>query len=106
MTTFAGDMPHTITIAEPSGVDAAGSPSYGAQTTAPARVQSKTSIVRGVEEDAEAEHVVYTYAAVSRAARVWLPGTNTANADEARKPLSVETMTDLAGGESITKVVL
>ena len=76
----------TVTWATWSAKNNSGDPTFGAQSTAAARVEFKTMKTRnaqGVEVDIQTK--VTTEVDIPRKARVWLPDDNTAVANEARK---------------------
>lgn len=76
----------TVTYATWSTVNNSGDPTFGSQSTAPARVEFKLVKIKnaqGVEVDAQAK--VTTEVNIPRKARVWLPGDDTSKGNEARK---------------------
>lgn len=80
----------TITVAPVTGVGNSGDPTYGAQVTKKARVQSGLKIVAsGTESERQATHTIYLEESVGLNDRIWLPGDNTADNTEARRPIDV-----------------
>lgn len=79
----------TVTIAEVASRSNSGDPTFAAQTTRAARVELSDKTFRDNKgEEQQASHVVVTEAAISRNARVWLPGADTANANAGRQVIA------------------
>lgn len=88
--TFASYMVDTITLADQSGVTG-GNPSFGAQYTALARVESSDKKIVGADgNELQAEHVVATETEIKTTTRIWLPGDDTADATEGRRALRIK----------------
>lgn len=84
----------TITIAAPSGVSNYGDPTFGAQSTLSARVEKKESIVLDINgNERRVAWQVASLTAIALNSRVWLPGDDTADNTEARRPVSIESAT-------------
>jgi hypothetical protein len=80
----------TVTIAPMTGVGNSGDPTYGAQVTKKARVQTGIKIVAsGTENERQATHTIYLEESVGLNDRIWLPGDNTADTTAARRPIDV-----------------
>lgn len=89
----------TITVAPLTGSrDANGDPSYGAQSTMPARVNRETITVRTVDGTlVESQTNLCTPTAIGKHDRVWLPEADTAQAGAALTPVAVKTVKTLDG---------
>lgn len=86
MTEVTNLLTQTVTYATWSSVNNSGDPTFGSQSTAAARVEFgtfKTRDSEGVEVDARAK--VTTETDIPRKARIWLPGDDTSDGNEARK---------------------
>lgn len=80
----------TISISSPSGIDNYGESTWGATTTAAARVENINEVIVGTDQNEyQATHVIATETAISYEDRIWLPTDNTSNADEARRPIKI-----------------
>jgi len=77
---------HTITVSSQASVSSAGDPSYAAQRTLSARVQPGRD---RQQSDIVHTHVVYTTEELLVDDRVWFPGDDTGDEDDARSPVSV-----------------
>ena len=76
----------TISFAEPTGLGNSGDRTFGAVTTAAARVEHGSFLVRGTDGNMrEFKTLVITETAISSAARVWLPGDDTTDGNESKK---------------------
>lgn len=94
---MSGLLEHTIFVAEPASLDDAGeSDGYGEPEKRRARVRQKSKLVRmpGGEETTTT-HMVATDTAISRQARVWLPGEDPKDVEAARDVLAIDS--DLRG---------
>jgi hypothetical protein len=83
-------MTQDVTYAVKSGRSSSGDPSYGAQSTVKARWEKKAKLVisaDGNEEAAEGRLVSETE--IPLLSRVWLPGDNTSEINESKKPINV-----------------
>lgn len=91
----------SITYAAITARDTHGKPTAGSQSTARARVQPSSEVVKDPSgEERAATHVVYTAATLTTAHRVWLPGADTSDFNAARRPISVSAAVD---GEGVTR---
>lgn len=91
----------TITYAVLTGRDTYGKPTMGGQSTAKARVQPSRKLIRDKNGNEHlSTHIVYTTAAIGVNHRVWLPGANTAEFNEARRPIDIDESVD---GEGVTR---
>lgn len=81
----------TITVADVTGRDAYGKPSFGPQAQHKARVQPKRKVIRDAQgAEHLASHVIFTAAPVTLKSRLWLPGDDPAVAALARRPAAVD----------------
>lgn len=95
----------TVTYALITGRDTYGKQTLGPQSTARARVEPTSKVIRDVAQvEHVAAHVVYTAAAITLDHRVWLPGSNTADATAAKRPIQVREHVDGAGAASHREV--
>lgn len=79
----------TITIAPFLDRDGDGDPSFGAQFTAPARVEFKQTRVVGPDgQEVVSDTRVATKQSIGTQDRVWLPGASTADTNAARLALA------------------
>lgn len=80
----------TVTVAAVTGVGNTGDPTFGAQSTLPARVENKSRLIPGTDgNDLKANHVIITETEIDRRSKVWLPGDSTGDANAARRILDV-----------------
>lgn len=102
-------MREVVTVAPFTGRDASGDPTYGAQTTMSAWIVRETTTVR-LDDGSEVESVtkVLTPASsvIGKADRVWLPGANTANANEARTAITIGPVRSLDGDVVMNRTFL
>jgi hypothetical protein len=88
-----------VSFKEPTGVRGVhGDPDFSAATlqTANARVEPSTRLVtNSLGEEVLTSHFVMMDKALSNFARVWLPGADTSDDQQARQPLRVEQQFDL-----------
>lgn len=88
----------TITVQAPTGVDNYGSPTGGSQSSVSARVElyeKETVNARG--ERVRTTHRIYTEDAISLDSLIWLPGADTGDATDARRPHRVDSHPDENG---------
>lgn len=96
----------TITIAPFTGRDGGTKPTYGAQVTAAARVENKQTMVRDAEgQEVLSSTTLATLTSIGSQDRVWFPGADTADNNQARTPLSVVSATELLGGQTLFQVM-
>lgn len=82
----------TVTIASVTSRSGGGDPSYGAQTAIRARVEDESKIVIAPDgNERQANHKIVSEVAIGLTDRVWLPGDDTAKANDARRPVTVKT---------------
>ena len=94
---LAGYMPDTITLADRTGVTG-GTPSYGSQYTAPARVEASDKKIIGTDgNELQAEHAIATETEIKTTQRIWLPGDDTTDNTEARRALKVKNAREADG---------
>lgn len=104
---FTSWLVDTITVAAPSGVSNYGDPTFGASSTLAARVQSKRQIIKARDgEEIISDHVIYTANAIAPDSRVWLPGDDTGDANEARRVLATYETHDKPGAVVLYKTLL
>jgi hypothetical protein len=104
---YVGLLTDTITVATMSGVDGHGDPAFNTQATMSARVEFGTRRVyaaNGTERQCEA--VLMTEAEIPMGARIWLPGTNTAVAREAKIPIAIKRASNPSGGLTVYETYL
>lgn len=78
----------TITYQTPTGLSAAGAPTWSAQTTADARVEyGYKHVVNLTGQTKESEAVIATLVEIPNNARVWFPGASTADVNQSRRPI-------------------
>lgn len=100
-------MTDTITISSESGVDVNGDPTFGSQTTIKGRVENKNKIIKMIDGNEEiSSHVFVTLSAVTMGTRVWLPGTNTAVANDSLRPLIIKKANSITGNGTLYEVWL
>lgn len=80
----------TVTLASKTGRGSSGDPTYGSQSTIKARVEPVTRLVMGVDGNEKmASTRLISESAVQITDRVWLPGDDTAVANESKQPIKV-----------------
>jgi len=90
MGTAAHLMIHTVTLASQAGVSNAGDPTYGAQAAIKARVEHKMQkFITPEGNNVQAAHRLISESEVKMGDRVWLPGDDTADVTESRRPIWV-----------------
>lgn len=83
-------MTHTVTLAAASSVSNFSDVTYAAQTTIKARVEHRRTLAIDASGNrVSAEHTVISESEIKLSDRVWLPGDDTSEANEARRPISV-----------------
>lgn len=83
-------MIHTITLKSQAGKSSHGDPTYGGQTSISGRVEHKLQRIITPEGNAvNSEHMVISESEIKVTDRVWLPGDDTTDATEARRPIWV-----------------
>lgn len=93
----------TVTVASQTGANASGDPSYTAQRTVRARVVEGREAGRSQNPPAT---VVYAEEQLLVTDRLWLPGTTTTKASDARRPTLVTRARDLRGARVLWKATL
>lgn len=91
MSEFSGLLTQTVTYADVSSRNNAGDPVYGSQVSVAARVEFVAKRVlnaQGIVVDSVAK--VYTATAIPHRARIWLPGDDTNDDNEAKQILKWE----------------
>lgn len=84
----------TITVASRTGRDAAGDPSFGAQSEVRCRVENKRELIErqdGTQQ--EVDFSIATTTEIQVGDRVWLPGANPGNDSEAKQAVLVKSAT-------------
>ena len=95
----------SITFTSVTGRDSHGDPVLAANATAPARVQPMRRMTRtAAGNEVMSTHVVYTAAPITLRSRVWFPGADTAELDDARAPIGVDEHVDGSGATIYRKV--
>ena len=80
-----------ITIAATSGNDAYGDPSFGTQRVVSARVEnSSNTVTDATGRERVSNTQVATTERLGLTDRIWLPGTDTTNVSEARRPMKID----------------
>jgi len=80
----------TITVAEVTGRSGSGDPTFGTQSTLPARVENKLSKVLDNEgKEVLSSTRIYTETELTMNHRIWLPGTDTTDGNDSVRPLMV-----------------
>lgn len=103
---WASRLSSTITYATQSGFSD-GNITYAAQLTARARVvQDSRTIVDAAGEQQQTSHQVATTTNITRGARVWLPGSDTADIGDAYVVYSTRTTTLLDGSYQLYILML
>lgn len=104
---IASWLQQTVHVASVTGVDTYGKSVFGAPRAVRARVEGTRRLVRRTNGDeALANHVVYLLEEVRLTDRLWLPGKNSALANESNAPLAVHSTPDKSGGRVLWKVEL
>lgn len=81
---------HTITVKSRTGVDAGLTPTYGTASSFAARVERKKKEVADAGGQTKiAEHWVVSETEIKLGDRVWLPGDDTNDDNEAHDPIQV-----------------
>jgi hypothetical protein len=80
----------TITVSAFTGVNASGDPTFGAQSTKLARVEAGYSRIIDINgNERQSTHTVVTESAIGIEDRVWLPGDDTADTQEGKRPVAI-----------------
>jgi len=83
-------MTDTITLADRTGATG-GTPSFGAQYAAAARVEASDKKILGTDgNELQAEHAIVTETEIKTTTRIWLPGDDTADNTAARRALRIK----------------
>jgi hypothetical protein len=78
----------TVTVKAPSTVDNYGDVSFGASSTIKARVEKKQKLHRDdAGNEVATNHVILTETEITQGSRVWLPGSDTTDDNDALVPL-------------------
>jgi len=97
----------TITVASVTGHSSTGAATLGAQRTMPARIENQRRLIRRANgQESQASHRIYTVSAIALTDRIWLPGSDTSSAREAREPLAVTAGETLSGSMTLYEVDL
>ena len=93
------DLTSSVTVATTTGTTGAhGDPAYGPQTVVAARVEPSTKrIMNSAGQEVLSAYFIMCAAKLTVFDRVWLPGTNTADNNQARTPARVDFATDIDG---------
>lgn len=84
-------MVDTVIVAPRVGADSRGMPTYGAQTTVQARVESKSLLALApTRNELKFDHKICTLTPINPDDRVWLPGDDTTSTDAAKRPISID----------------
>jgi hypothetical protein len=89
---------HTVTVAAATGRSGSGDPTYGSQSTVPARVEKNVRLRIGEQNDMADVHVIVTKTQINISSRVWLPGDDTSATAAARRPLAIKNAPTKDGG--------
>ena len=107
MASPADFMNQTVSYALITGRDSFGKPTLGTVTASKARVQPHRKLIRDARgKEALTSHVIYLPVAVDLNTVIWPPGANTADVNQARRVLDVDTEVDGAGVTQFAKVYL
>lgn len=88
----------SVTIARATGVSSAGDATYDAPSSVAARVEFVTKMVQASDGSfKQTSHWICLEGAVALDDRLWLPGTDSTDAKQARIPLSIEGLPDERG---------
>lgn len=101
-------MQQTVAVAEPTGSrDIDGNISYGTQRTVKCNVQKEEMLTRSNDGVmTSVRDIVYTHDPIKITERVWLPGTDTSDPNDAHKPFAVEPIRDPDSAQILYKVVM
>jgi hypothetical protein len=104
---FSDYMVDTITLQDETGRNSAGDPTFGAQYTALARVESASKLITDVDgNEVMSDHAIATETAITNSTRIWLPGSDTAKIEEAKRPITVKRAREMDGSEGHYEVFL
>lgn len=104
---ITGWLRQTAYKASVTGTDSYGKPSYGAPVAVPVRVELESRMVRTAQgEQVQSSHKLWSLTAIAVTDRVWLPGSNSADATVSKLPLAVNAVGDKAGARTLFEVWL
>lgn len=104
---YAALLTDTVTVATMSGVDAHGDPAFNAQTTMSARVEHGTRLIYGSDgAERQCEAVVATTEEIPMGSMIWLPGANTSNDNESKRPILIKKASNPSGGLTVYETYL
>lgn len=98
---LASRLTETITVQSVTGHTSAGDPTYGAQGTLAARIERNAARSADAEGQQDGSSTrLFTFGALKVGDLVWLPEDNTADQDQARVVMQVDTMRRVSGAVS------
>lgn len=97
---------NTITVASRTGADSYGMATYGSQVSVPARVENRLTLALGGNPNLNSEHVIVTTTLINPDDRIWLPGDNTSDSTQARRPLKINNASTRDGGYVVYETYL
>jgi len=104
---LGGMLDATVTFSPPASVSAAGDPTFGAQTTARARVEYGTKFIYGRDNtELQCEAVIASDVEIPMGSRIWLPGTNPSDNNAAKRPLTVKRASSPGGTLTVYETYL
>lgn len=90
-----------------TGTDSYGRPSYGTPASFRVRVELEVRMVRNAQgEEVQSTHKLWSLTPVSVTDRLWLPGTDSTNADVSKLPLAVNAVGDKSASRTLYEVRL
>lgn len=91
-------MGETVYVASVTGVDAYGKATYETPRAISARVEPRRMMVRNARgEEAVSNFRIYSLVPVLLTDRLWMPGADSAVAEDSNVPISVSTSKDMRG---------
>lgn len=107
MSTWAQDMPDTITVASQTGARDDGAPTYGTQRTVSCMYVKAAKVVRNQDgEVADITSQIITHDEIKESDAIWVTGTDTSDEGESARPQSVAVYHDLDGSDELWEVTL
>lgn len=104
---YAALLTDTVTVATMSGRDSHGDPTFNAPATMNARVEFGTRLVYGAGgTERQCEAVVATTEEIPMGSMIWLPGANTSNDNESKRPILIKKASNPSGGLTVYETYL
>lgn len=95
---LTGWLNQVITVQSPTGSSNYGDPTWSNRRSVRARVQLRRTKTRSAAgEVVDMTHELFTLEALTINDRIWIPGADTTDAKQARRPVNVTAVVDKAG---------